>query len=464
MTREGRARASTSTPSATTRPGRSCSAASRFEGERGLAGHSDADVVAHAVADALLGAAGLGDLGEHFPDTDPALGGRRQHRPAAPGGGRACADAGWRAGQRRLRRRARGAQAGARTATACRSGSAPRRAAPVTRARPSGPRASAPSAGARAWRAGPSPSSSAVMASRRPRRPGGVAARPRRPAAVEPGHGPRRRAGRGPPGRAGAAGRPAPAGAGGLDRRGARAESAILAEIVDLAARPGSRCAGSAGAGSTPRPAPRRPRASWPGPSRCPRPTSTTWPRAGGGRRPFLLVARRRHRSPATSAPCCASAECAGADRGRAAPPPGRPRDPDGGQGGRRRRRAPPDGPRRRASRPRWPSWHGAGVWIVGLDGDGDTAASTSSTWPTEPVALVLGARARACPGSSASGATWWPRSRSAGRSASLNVAAAGAVAALRGSPGAVAALKAFDRRRNLRDTVPRNAAQNFGR
>jgi len=42
-----------------------------FSGERGLRGHSDADVVAHACSDALLGAAGLDDLGHHFPDTDP---------------------------------------------------------------------------------------------------------------------------------------------------------------------------------------------------------------------------------------------------------------------------------------------------------------------------------------------------------------------------------------------------------
>ena len=43
--------------------------------EKGLLGHSDADVLTHAVMDALLGAAGLGDIGRHFPDSDPAYAG-----------------------------------------------------------------------------------------------------------------------------------------------------------------------------------------------------------------------------------------------------------------------------------------------------------------------------------------------------------------------------------------------------
>lgn len=46
-----------------------------FDSDRALRGHSDADVIAHACTDALLGAAGLGDIGEHFPDTDPAWAG-----------------------------------------------------------------------------------------------------------------------------------------------------------------------------------------------------------------------------------------------------------------------------------------------------------------------------------------------------------------------------------------------------
>ena len=43
----------------------------RIPSEAGLDGHSDADVLAHAITDALLGAAALGDIGQHFPDSDP---------------------------------------------------------------------------------------------------------------------------------------------------------------------------------------------------------------------------------------------------------------------------------------------------------------------------------------------------------------------------------------------------------
>ena len=65
-----------------------------IEGARGLSGHSDADVVAHALADAVLGAAALGDLGTHFPDTDPAFAGADSLRLLATAVERARA-AGW---------------------------------------------------------------------------------------------------------------------------------------------------------------------------------------------------------------------------------------------------------------------------------------------------------------------------------------------------------------------------------
>ena len=58
--------------------------------DRGLDGHSDADVLAHAITDAMLGAAALGDIGQHFPDTDPEWKGADSIGAAARGG-RACA-------------------------------------------------------------------------------------------------------------------------------------------------------------------------------------------------------------------------------------------------------------------------------------------------------------------------------------------------------------------------------------
>lgn len=67
----------------------------RFEGERGLAGHSDADALAHAVADAILSVSGVGDIGTLFPDTDERWAGASSlallERAAA-----AVVEAGWR--------------------------------------------------------------------------------------------------------------------------------------------------------------------------------------------------------------------------------------------------------------------------------------------------------------------------------------------------------------------------------
>ena len=47
----------------------------KIEHSKGLLGHSDADVLLHAICDAILGSLGLGDIGQHFPDTDPCVGG-----------------------------------------------------------------------------------------------------------------------------------------------------------------------------------------------------------------------------------------------------------------------------------------------------------------------------------------------------------------------------------------------------
>ncbi len=63
----------------------------------GLLGHSDADALAHAITDALLGAAGLGDIGRHFPDTDPAYAGADSMRLLEAALHR-VAEAGWRIG------------------------------------------------------------------------------------------------------------------------------------------------------------------------------------------------------------------------------------------------------------------------------------------------------------------------------------------------------------------------------
>jgi 2-C-methyl-D-erythritol 2,4-cyclodiphosphate synthase len=67
----------------------------RIEHPRGLVGHSDADVVFHAVADAILGAAALGDIGEHYPDSDPRWEGLDSGRLLAEVVARAARE-GWR--------------------------------------------------------------------------------------------------------------------------------------------------------------------------------------------------------------------------------------------------------------------------------------------------------------------------------------------------------------------------------
>ena len=411
---------------ATTPTGRSCSAGSVFDGAPGLVGHSDADVVAHACADALLGAAGLGDIGEHFPDTDPAWAGADSIgllAEAHPHG----AGRGLGAGQRRLLGGRRRAEAGAPARPRCSAGSSdggrraghgegppgrgPRRPRPgrgrrLLGGRPGDPTVSPPSG--RPGRSAPGP-----QAAGGPKPPAGAGRRPAVRARPQPGE-PRPRptgCGRGAPPRA-----PAP-----------RAASAATRS---RAARRCASCCWPGGAGcarscSPPTSTPRRSSttsASWPPSAGCRcarsaasrleaqartdapqgvvaqaadaargRPRRPGAGRPGGSRPPFLARPRRRHRSRATSARCCASAEAAGVTgvvlpRHRAVHV-----TPTVDQGRRRRDRAPADGAGRRPAgragpaagpgrvdrRPRRPT-PTATLWDVDLGG--------------EPVALVLGA------------------------------------------------------------------------
>ena len=106
------------------RPGRAARARRRRVRRRAGAWPATATPtsIAHAVTDALLGAAGLGDIGQHFPDTDPALGRRRQRSACWPRRSPTCGPPGWEPRQRRLHGGARGAEAGAPPATPCRPG------------------------------------------------------------------------------------------------------------------------------------------------------------------------------------------------------------------------------------------------------------------------------------------------------------------------------------------------------
>ena len=101
--------------------------------ERGLDGHSDADVLTHAIIDALLGAAGLGDIGQHFPDTDDRWRGRRLDRAAARRSWRSSARPASQIRQRRRDGRARAPEARPAPRRRCASASPTRSSVTIAR-------------------------------------------------------------------------------------------------------------------------------------------------------------------------------------------------------------------------------------------------------------------------------------------------------------------------------------------
>ena len=438
----------------------------RSRADRGLDGHSDGDAVAHAVADALLGAAGLGDIGQHFPDTDPALGGRRLDRAASPRRRRSSVSDGWAIGnvdcsvvcerpklaprrdemQRRLSdavgapvtvkgRRAEGLGAigrvegiacwavavitGTRMSAAGRgkprsskasvepsSAATPVRDRQRVRPKPAvAPRSQGPAdAGPRPYRVA-APVAPGRSGTRRARRPARRA---------EAGQGSRRRAGRGPPGRPRAADRRSAARS---TRSGSRRDlegDDGVEDIVALAAAnrvPSRRRAHASSRPTARSEAPQGVLALRRAAARG-RPRDARSARRQG-RRAVPRRRRRRHRprQPRRDHPLLRRRRRRRRDP---APPPCRPRHADGRQGVGRRRRARADRARAGAA--------GHAVAACATPGSGSSASttppsgrcSTSATWPPRASASCSAPRGPACRGSSASAATSSSASRCA--------------------------------------------------
>ena len=314
-----------------------------IEDARGLEGHSDADAIAHACADALLGAVALGDIGQHFPDTDDRWAGADSisllrevagmvraegwepsnldctvvleaprmapHRDgdagAAQRGGRGagaregdprradgCARAGRRGGLLGRGPGDRPVSPGRKKSTVAHRSRPLVRRRRGARALPGGRTGTGPGAspGTReSGRVHSSPNATPAAAAPHGGQAGALrraAAERHRPTAPDRRTGPRRRSGRGPAGRARAVARRSPQGPRDPDRSRSRLRRDPRRHHRAGGRRPGARLRGRRQPSSDRSPRPTPPRASSPGPSRSTRSTSTPWRRPTAAARP----------------------------------------------------------------------------------------------------------------------------------------------------------------------------------